>query len=141
MLAYANRLHRPLEDVNQRPGEVFYHFNGQFDAESVVIGEFRDFVAALHADQRALSGEVTADNHSEMDVELDRINRLEYLEGNNGAGLVAGPVAKNAVIQAYKAEYGLVAEEQSCLNFLCLSMPICDRNSCRSACSAMNAIM
>jgi monoamine oxidase len=40
------------------------------------------------------------------------------LEGHNGAGIVAGPVAKEAIIQAYTAEYGLEADEQSCLNFL-----------------------
>jgi monoamine oxidase len=45
-------------------------------------------------------------------------NLREYLAGKNGAGLVAGSVAKNAIIQAYEVEYGLDAEQQSCLNFL-----------------------
>ncbi|MGH8066474.1 MAG: flavin monoamine oxidase family protein, partial [Candidatus Entotheonellia bacterium] len=118
MLGYVQRFNLPIEDVNKRPGEVFYYFNEQLYAESVVVDEFRDFVAALHADLRALSGEVTADNHTDTDVMLDRTNLLEYLEGHNGAGLAAGPVAKSAIIQAYKAEYGLEAEEQSCLNLL-----------------------
>jgi monoamine oxidase len=118
MLAYVQRFNLPIEDVNKRPGEVFYYFNGQLYDESVVVDEFRDFVAALHADLRALSGEVTADNHTATDVGLDHTNLLAYLEEKNGAGLEAGPVAKNAIIQAYEAEYGLEAEEQSCLNFL-----------------------
>ena len=61
---------------------------------------------------------MTADNHSPADVTIDNINLLDYLNGNNGAGLSAGPVIRSAIIEAYEAEYGLAAEEQSCLNFL-----------------------
>lgn len=49
---------------------------------------------------------------------LDRTNLLAYLEGHNGLGIPAGPLAKAAIIEAYEAEYGLAAEELSCLNFL-----------------------
>jgi monoamine oxidase len=118
MLGYAQRFNLAKEDVNKPPGEVFYYFNGQHFPESLVVDEYREFVAAMHIDLRLLSGTVTADNHTPVDVRIDNISLLEYLEGNNGAGLIAAPVIKNAVIEAYEAEYGLAAGEQSCLNFL-----------------------
>ena len=118
MLGYARRFNLEVEDVSKQPGEVFYYFNGQHFSESAVVDEYREFVAAMRTDVRAISREVTADNHTPTDVRIDNVSLLEYLEGNNGAGLAAGPVIKNAVIQAYQAEYGLAADEQSCLNFL-----------------------
>lgn len=118
MLGYAQRFNLAKEDVIKPPGEVFYYFNGQHFPESVVVDEYREFVAAMRIDLRLLSGTVTADNHSPVDVRIDNISLLEYLEGNNGAGLIAAPVIKNAIIETYEAEYGLAADEQSCLNFL-----------------------
>ena len=118
MLGYAQRFDLVKEDVVKQPGEVFYYFNGQHFPESSVVDEYREFVAAMHVDLRSLSNAVTADNHTPADARIDNINLLEYLEGNNGAGLVAAPVIKNAIIETYEAEYGLAADEQSCLNFL-----------------------
>jgi monoamine oxidase len=118
MLGYAKRFNLAIEDVNKQPGELLYYFQGQYFSESVIVDQFRDFVSAMHADLRAISGDVTADNHTDVDVRLDRTNLLEYLEGRNGAGIAAAPVIKEAIIQSYIAEYGLAAEEQSCLNFL-----------------------
>ena len=118
MLGYARRFNLAKEDVNKPPGEVSYFFNGQHFPESVVVDEYREFVAAMHIDLRSLSGAVTADMHTPNDTRIDNISLLEYLEGNNGAGLVAAPVIKKAVIETYEAEFGLAADEQSCLNFL-----------------------
>jgi monoamine oxidase len=118
LLGYAQRFRLTLEDVTKQPGEVFYYFDGQRWPESVVVDQYRDFVAAMRVDLRATSGAPTAGSHNEADVALDRTNLLDYLEGSNGAGLAAGPVIKKAIIAAYEAEYGLVAERQSCLNFL-----------------------
>lgn len=118
MLGYARRFNLEMEDVNRRPGEVFYYFNGQHYPESVVVDEYRDFVQVMRVDLRTLSGEVTADNHTETDARIDQTNLLEYLEGSNGAGVPAGPIAKQAIIQAYQAEFGLAPDEVSCLNFL-----------------------
>ncbi|MDK2744577.1 MAG: FAD-dependent oxidoreductase [Nitrospira sp. BO4] len=118
MLGYAKRFRLSVEDVNKEPGEIFYHFFGQRYSEAAVVAEFRDFVSVMRIDLNRLSREVTADSHTEDDVALDRTNLLEYLEGHNGAGVPAGPLAKAAIIAAYEAEYGLAAEEQSCLTFL-----------------------
>ena len=118
MLGYAQRFKLAKEDVVKQPGEVFYHFDGQRYAEAAVVEEFRDFVGVMRIDLNRLSQEVTAATHTPQDVTLDRTNLLAYLEGQNGAGVPAGPVAKAAIIAAYEAEYGLAAEEQSCLNFL-----------------------
>jgi monoamine oxidase len=118
MIKYAQRFDLALEDVNKRPGDVFYFFDGQSYPEAMVVDEFRDFVAAMQADLRTLSNEVTADHHTDTDEMLDNTNLLAYLEGANGGGLSAGFVAKSAIIEAYKAEYGLEADRQSCLNFL-----------------------
>ncbi len=118
MLGYAQRFGLSLEDVNKEPGEVFYHFYGQRYSEAAVVEEFRDFVSVMRIDLNRLSREVTATSHTPDDVALDRTSLRAYLEGHNGAGLPAGPLAKAAIIAAYEAEYGLIAAEQSCLNFL-----------------------
>ncbi|HEX6726626.1 MAG TPA: FAD-dependent oxidoreductase [Nitrospira sp.] len=118
MLGYATRFGLSLEDVNKQPGEVFYHFSGQRYSEAAVVSEFRDFVSVMRIDLNSLSPEVMASSHTPVDESLDRTSLLAYLEGQNGAGVPAGPIAKAAIIAAYEAEYGLVAHEQSCLAFL-----------------------
>lgn len=118
MLGYAKRFGLALEDVNKQPGEVFYHFLGQRYSEPAIVAEFRDFISVMRIDLNRLSAEVTADSHTADDVMLDRTNLLAYLDGHNGAGVPAGPLAKAAIVAAYEAEYGLTASEQSCLNFL-----------------------
>ena len=118
MLGYAKRFHLSLEDVNKEPGEIFYYFSGQGYSEAAVVAEFRDFVSIMRTDLNRLSREVTATSHTPDDIALDRTSLLAYLEGRNGAGIPAGPLAKAAIIAAYEAEYGLAAGEQSCLTFL-----------------------
>lgn len=118
MLGYAKRFRLSLEDVNKVPGEVFHYFYGQRYPEAAVVAEFRDFVATMRVDLNHLSREVTAISHTPNDVALDQISLLAYLDGRNGTSTPAGPLAKAAIIAAYEAEYGLAAEEQSCLGFL-----------------------
>lgn len=118
MLRYAKRFALELEDVSKMPGEVTYFFNGQPVPESVIVDELRAFVPVMRADLRRLSGEVTALSHTPVDVARDNTSLLAYLDGANSAGVPAGPMAREAVIQAYIAEYGLEPGEQSCLNFL-----------------------
>ncbi|HMS83561.1 MAG TPA: FAD-dependent oxidoreductase [Nitrospira sp.] len=118
ILGYAKRFRLRLEDVNKEPGETFYHFYGQRYSEAAVIAEFRDFISVMRIDLNRLSKEVTAHSHTPDDVTLDHTSLQAYLEGRNGAGVPAGPVAKAAIIAAYEAEYGLRAADQSCLNFL-----------------------
>jgi monoamine oxidase len=118
MLGYAKRFRLVLEDDHNQPGEIFYHFSGQRYSESAIMGEFRDFVSVMRHDLNRLSREVTASSYTPDDVILDRTNLLAYLEGQNGVGVPAGPLAKAAIIAAYEGEYGLAAHEQSCLTFL-----------------------
>ena len=118
MLHFAGRFNLELEDVTKEPGEVFYYFGGRHVSESSVVDEFRAFVQAMRVDLRRLSNEITALSHTGADEALDRTSLLAYLEGANGAGRAAGPIAKAAIAEAYVAEYGLEPDEQSCLNFL-----------------------
>jgi len=118
MLGYAKRFHLALEDDHDQPGEIFYHFFGQRHSEAAIVTEFREFVSVMRIDLNRLSREVTAIAHTPDDVALDRTSLLAYLDGHNTAGVPAGPLAKAAIIAAYEAEYGLAAEEQSCLTFL-----------------------
>jgi len=118
ILNYAKRFRLALEDDHNQPGEIFYHFSGQRYSESAIVAEFRDFVSVMRRDLNRLSPEVTASSSTPDDVTLDRTNLLAYLEGQNGVGVPAGPLAKAAIIAAYEAEYGLAAHEQSCLTFL-----------------------
>ena len=118
MLGYARRFGLSVEDVTKKPGDVVYYLNGQHISEEVVVDEFRDFVAVMRADLRKLSREVTALSHSPDDVALDNTSLVAYLDGANGAGVPAGPIARAAIREAYLAEFGLEPDEQSCLNFL-----------------------
>ncbi|TKB91531.1 MAG: twin-arginine translocation signal domain-containing protein [Nitrospira sp.] len=118
ILSYAKRFRLSLEDDHNQPGKIFYHFSGQRYSKSAIVAEFRDFVSVMRHDLNRLSPEVTASSYTPDDVTLDRTNLLAYLEGRNGVGVPAGPLAKAAIIAAYEAEYGLAAHEQSCLTFL-----------------------
>lgn len=113
LLRLVKQFNLTLEDVSEHPGETASYFNGQPYAETAVINEYRDFLAAIDADLRLLSSKPTADNHNAADVWFDQMNLLEYLETRK-----AGDLVKAAIGSAYMAEYGLELEEQSCLNFL-----------------------
>lgn len=127
MLGYARRFNLTIEDGSKEPGEVFYYFSGQRYTEAAVVAEVRDFVAFMRTDLHRLSREVTATGHTADDAALDHTSLLAYLEGRNGSGTAAGPIAKAAIVAAYEGEYGLAAAEQSCLNFLLFMHP--DRRS------------
>ena len=118
MLGYAQRFGLPREDVNKRPGEVFYVFGGVRYPEAAVVEQFRAFVQAMRTDLRRLSGEPTAVSFTPEDAQLDAVSLAEYLDGQNARGVAAGPVVRGAIVAAYEAEYGLAASEQSALNFL-----------------------
>ena len=83
-----------------------------------MVDEFREFVATMRVDLRRLSNEVTALSHTAQDVVLDQTSLRAYLDGQNGSGQAAGSIARAAIAEAYVAEYGLEADEQSCLAFL-----------------------
>jgi len=113
MLGYAQRFGLAKEDVTKVPGDIFYYFNGVHYPESVVVEQYRQLVDSMHVDLRTLSGAASADSHNAGDVTFDYMDIETYLNTRN-----AGPVIKAAVIEAYEAEYGLEAWQQSALNFL-----------------------
>lgn len=113
MKGYARDLGLSLEHVTRNPGgEVFYYFNGQRYAESVVVDEFRAFVSAMRPDLRTV-GSPTANNHTASDEALDRVTLKQYLDSRG-----AGPIAKKAIDVAYNIEFGLETDQQSSLAFL-----------------------
>ena len=118
MIGYAKRFGLALEDVTKKAGDTVYHFNGQHVPEVVIVDEFREFVHIMRTDLRRLSPEVTAWSHTSDDVAIDNTSLAAYLAGNNGAGTPAPSLAAAAITEAYEAEYGLEADEQSALNFL-----------------------
>ena len=118
MLGYARELNLALEDVTKYPGDVVYYFNGQHYDESEVVEAFREFVPVMQDDLRRLSGEVTAIDFTPADAAIDRTSIAEYLAGANSARVPAPPLARAAIAEAYEAEYGLEAGDQSVLNFL-----------------------
>ncbi len=118
MRGYAKEFGLELEDLSKFPGEVKYYFKGEFHQESTVVDQFRVFVAAMKDDLNNLSGEVSAASFTEYDRQLDLTSLEDYLNGANAKKMVMGPIAKEAIRQAYIAEYGLDPRELSCLNFL-----------------------
>jgi monoamine oxidase len=118
MLGYVRRYNLTVEDLSKEPGEVTYYFGGQYHSEAVIVDQYRTFVSAMRADNRRLSGEVSADGHTAFDQQVDNTSLSAYLDGANGAGLAAGAVLREAIVQSYVAEYGIAAEEQSAINFL-----------------------
>ena len=118
MLRFAKRFGLALEDVTKKAGETTYFFNGHDVPEAAVVDAFREFVPVLHADLRRLSGEVTAQSPTLVDVAVDNTSLAAYLNGANALGVAASPIAKSAITSAYLGEYGLETDEQSCLNLL-----------------------
>ena len=117
MLGYVKEFRLTLEDVGKQPGEAFYYFpdidKNKPIPEAKVVEEFRAFLPAMRSDLNKLSPAPTALGFTPADYQLDHISLREYLDTRG-----AGSIAKRAIEQAYIAEYGRSAEEQSCLNFL-----------------------
>lgn len=107
-----------LGDYGKLPGETAYHLGGQAYRESVIVDAYRQFVAALRADLQLLSGEVYAGSTNPDDQRVDSTSLRDYVNGANGAGIVADPVLQRAIDSAYVGEYGRELEEQSALNFV-----------------------
>jgi monoamine oxidase len=82
------------------------------------VDEFRDFVPVMRDDLRRLSNEVTALNFTPAEAAIDRTSLADYLGGANSSGTPAPPLLRAVIAEAYQAEYGLDADEQSVLNFL-----------------------
>lgn len=113
MLGYANELGLPLESYTKVPGDTFWHLDGALRHEAEIVDEWRDFVPVIRGDLQALSGEVTADAFTAVDVGYDYLDLATYLDDRG-----AGPILRAALEAAYGPEYGREIGEQSCLNLL-----------------------
>ena len=114
MLAYARDFGLAREDLERAPGASRYHFFGRHWTEDEVVAEYRALVPRMRADLQSLSGGPTYFSHTAADALLDATDLDTYLH-TRAADL---PLIRAVLSQAYVAEYGLEASEQSCLNFL-----------------------
>lgn len=113
MLGWVNTLGLTREDITRTPGDVFYFFDNQRIAEATIVDEYRAFVAVLRRDLQASSGAPTARSFNAADQALDALSLSEYLASRG-----CGRFARKAIEEAYVAEYGREATEQSCLGFM-----------------------
>ena len=112
MRGYANEFGLSLHDVGKDPGEVFYRVGGVTYPESRIVDEYRVLVDAMRDDLRTV-GSPTAASFTATEASLDRLSLREYLRTRN-----APPVIRAVIDIAYTIEYGLDADQLSCLSFL-----------------------
>jgi monoamine oxidase len=112
MKGYANEFGLSLYDIGKDPGEVFYRVGGVTYPESRVVDEYRVLVDAMRDDLRTI-GSPTAASFTPTEAALDRMSLREYLRTRN-----APPVIRAVIDVAYTIEYGLDADQLSCLSFL-----------------------
>ena len=114
VLAYAKQFGLALESYVKKRGEEGFWFFGRAWSDAEVVDEFREVVASMQTDLRAISGSATFDSHNAADVTLDRTDLATYF-----ATRTTGHTLIEAVLnEAYLAEYGLETWQQSTLNFL-----------------------
>lgn len=112
MKGYANEFGLSLYDVGKDPGAVFYRVGGVTYPESRIVEEYRVLVDAMRDDLRTI-GSPTAASFTATEATLDRLSLREYLRTRN-----APPVIRAVIDVAYTIEYGLDADQLSCLAFL-----------------------
>ncbi|MBE9177855.1 FAD-dependent oxidoreductase [Oculatella sp. LEGE 06141] len=94
------------------------YFQGNTISHTQVIAAFAPLAKRIAADlQQLRDGEqsLSYHNHNPHAIALDRLSLAEYL-----AQTPVDPIIESLVRVAYVTEYGLDAEEQSCLNLLFL---------------------
>lgn len=114
MLAYANEFGLPVESYVRKRAAERYYFFGRSWSEAEVVDQFRQVVAGMQADLRAISGSATAYASNAADVAFDQLDLATYF-ATRTAGL---PLIEAVLNEAYLAEYGRETSEQSTLNFL-----------------------
>ncbi|MCB9686278.1 MAG: FAD-dependent oxidoreductase [Alphaproteobacteria bacterium] len=112
MRGYATEFRLDLEDYGKVPGEVLWYLGGGLVGEEAVVDEFRAFNAAMNDDLKLLSPP-TATSFTDDDETFDYTTLAEYLQTRG-----AGDTLYAAIDAAYRGEYGLEIDQQSCLNFL-----------------------
>ncbi len=93
--------------------EVGYFFGGRHRSEAEVIAAFDDIAPYITRDAARLSSDIRYDRHTPVDVDLDRRSLAEYLDGLGVAGWL-----RALLDVGFTTEFGLDADEQSCLSFL-----------------------
>ena len=114
MLGYANQFGLTLESYVKKRGEESFWFFGRAWSDEEVVDEFREVVAAMQGDLRAISGSATFDSHNTADVTFDRTDLATYFATRT----TGHPLIEAVLNEAYLAEYGLETWQQSTLNFL-----------------------
>lgn len=116
MLSLAQRFNLPLLDTASKTESQFlasYFFDGRHYSETEVIEAFTPLAKRMAADL------ATVGNISYLDpgaaYELDHTSVAEYLDQIGARGWI-----RSLLEVAYVTEYGLDADEQSCLNLLYL---------------------
>lgn len=114
MLSLAEHFNLPLLDITTDEDEFeecIFHFGGQKYGQKDLVEAFQPVVPIL-TEHRLKCGE---DYDTEFAAALDRKSLQAYLEE-----LPCDRWVVDLLIAAYVGEYGLDADEQSSLNFLCL---------------------
>ncbi|HYV93095.1 MAG TPA: FAD-dependent oxidoreductase [Chitinophagales bacterium] len=122
MLNLAKHFNLPLID-RSAPGEkALKEFCYYFDGKHY---ELRDLLEALHPyaeqiqkDIDSLSDEISFEEHSPDDVQLDQLSIMEYMDRLGIKGWF-----RNFINSSYTAEYGADISEQSAINFLSIFDP------------------
>lgn len=112
MLGYAREFDLELEDVLKEPGEEFFYIQGVHYTADDVVASYRALVDAMRDDNRNL-GSPVATAISPAEAVLDYTNMEEYLVTRGADDLIA-----NVIREAYRNEYGLDVQYQSCINLL-----------------------
>lgn len=120
MLALVNEFGLELLDTQEAAESAYneaFYFDGQLHTEQEVIEAFVDVAAQIQADFDS-TGEIVDFQNEGGASELDNMSISEYLESRGATGFI-----RKLLEVAYVTEYGLDADEQSCLNLVFLISP------------------
>lgn len=116
ILALAAELGIPLQDAQGGDAagliENAWLFGGLARSEAEVAAAVKEIAPALDADIDSLPEDLGAGSGGKA-AELDRISLFAYLESRGVTGWL-----RDLIATAYTGEFGLEADEQSCLNLL-----------------------
>ncbi len=104
-----------LESPSERSLETRYFFDGQGYTEAQIIEALRPIARQIRHDAQQAGYPVTYDNYNAHAYALDHTSLADYLAQVGATGWLY-----KLLEVAYVTEYGLDAEEQSCLNLIFL---------------------
>lgn len=118
VLALANEFKLPLLDscaATEADLKPCYFFAGKHRTEAEVLEAFAPLAARMRADRAQLSETISAARHSAVDAAFDRLSISDYLQRHGAEGWL-----RDLLEVAYTTEFGVDADQQSCLNLLTL---------------------